>query len=263
MNRAIVQRAFGGEPLDVLELVEKEKPKASAGHVVVKLTARSIIPYDFVCIRQADLECFRDQQPVTGIDGCGIVDEVGEGVTKYKIGDRVIPILLWKYLYGKGQGSWQDYIEVAEDDIIPCPETIPDEVAAQLLMTECALYGSFMDLEIPQGEWFLQTAANSNFGRQIIQLAKHRGIKTINIVRRDNVIEALKALGADEVINFTKEDVISKVKEITGGKGVYAAHDAIAGTLSKAISSFLSSLIEFIIYHLNFPQFIRYGKHYF
>jgi NADPH:quinone reductase-like Zn-dependent oxidoreductase len=71
----------------------------------------------------------------------------------------------------------------------------------------------------------------------LIQLAKHWGIKTINIVRRAEQKEELKALGADEVISTDNEDVATRVKEITGGKLAYAAVDAVGGTLTKQVTA--------------------------
>jgi NADPH:quinone reductase-like Zn-dependent oxidoreductase len=71
----------------------------------------------------------------------------------------------------------------------------------------------------------------------VIQLAKHWGIKTINVVRRAEQKEELKALGADEVISTDNEDVATRVKEITGGKLAYAVIDAVAGTLTKQVTA--------------------------
>ncbi|KAI5071428.1 hypothetical protein GOP47_0013679 [Adiantum capillus-veneris] len=75
------------------------------------------------------------------------------------------------------------------------------------------------------------------YSAEVIQLAKYKGFKTINLVRRDDVKEELKALGADEVINTTTEDVVMRVKEITGGKLAYGSIDSIAGPLSKIVAA--------------------------
>jgi NADPH:quinone reductase-like Zn-dependent oxidoreductase len=99
------------------------------------------------------------------------------------------------------------------------------------------VYGILTDLKVPKGEYVLQTAAGSVLGRYLIQLAKHWGIKTINIVRRAEQKEELKALGADEVISTDNEDVATRVKEITGGKLAYAALDAVAGILTKQVTA--------------------------
>jgi NADPH:quinone reductase-like Zn-dependent oxidoreductase len=116
------------------------------------------------------------------------------------------------------------------------PDSISDEVAAQFVINPWTLYGMLTDLKVPKGEYLLQTAAGSVLGRQVIQLAKHWGIKTINVVRRVEQKEELKALGADEVIcTNEEEDVATRVKEITRGKLAYGAIDPVAGTLTKQV----------------------------
>jgi trans-2-enoyl-CoA reductase len=88
---------------------------------------------------------------------------------------------------------------------------------------------------VPAGEYLLQTAAGSVLGRQVIQLARAAGIKTINTVRRREQVAELKALGADEVVCTADEDLVARVKEITGGRGAYAALDAVAGDGVEAV----------------------------
>jgi NADPH:quinone reductase-like Zn-dependent oxidoreductase len=103
-------------------------------------------------------------------------------------------------------------------------------------------------LQVPKGEYVIQSAAASVFGRMFIQLAKHKGIKTINLVRRDSQIEELKAIGADEVINYTKEDVVDRVKQLTGGKLAYAGIDCVCGDMTQVSTCplFSSSSSNFI-----------------
>ncbi|KAL2653311.1 hypothetical protein R1flu_021439 [Riccia fluitans] len=93
------------------------------------------------------------------------------------------------------------------------------------------------DIAVPKGQYLLQTAAGSVLGRQVIQLAKHKGIKTINLVRRSEQKAELEALGADEVICYTSEDVATRVKEITGNKLAYGALDAVGGELTKTVTA--------------------------
>ncbi|KAH9552828.1 hypothetical protein CY35_09G087300 [Sphagnum magellanicum] len=127
----------------------------------------------------------------------------------------------------------------------PVPKAEPGHVVVPITLRPVnptdllsILYGILTDLKVPKGEYVLQTAAGSVLGRQLIQLAKHWGIKTINIVRRAEQKEELKALGADEVLSTDEEeDVTTRVKEITGGKLAYAALDAVAGTLTKQVAA--------------------------
>ncbi|CAK9222438.1 unnamed protein product [Sphagnum troendelagicum] len=103
-------------------------------------------------------------------------------------------------------------------------------------------------LQVPKGEYVIQSAAASVTGRMFIQLAKHKGIKTVNLVRRDSQIEELKAIGADEVINYTKEDVVDRVKQLTGGKLAYAGIDCVCGDMTQLVASSVRTSGEVLLY---------------
>ena len=91
--------------------------------------------------------------------------QVGEGVLSFQKGERVVPVIYWNYLVSKGQGSWQDFIEVAEEDLVSIPESIPNETASLFIISPWTVYGLLWDLAIPKGEYLLQTAGGSVIGR--------------------------------------------------------------------------------------------------
>ena len=162
--------------------------------------------------------------------------QVGEGVTRLHKGQRVLPHIAVAML--TGNGSWQEYILLDEEWVWPLPHYITDEQAAQLVINPMTAYAMMREFgEVPKGEYLVQSAAGSTLGRQVIALAKHWGIKLINVVRRAEQKEELKALGADEVINSTDEDVVARVKEITAGKGAWGGLDAVAGTTTQTLAS--------------------------
>ena len=154
-------------------------------------------------------------------------------MTKVKPGQRVVPILTESLK--TGNGSWQQYVSVSEDSLWAVPDTVSDETAAQFVINPWTVYGMLSDLEVPKGEYLLQTAAGSVLGRQVVQLAKHWGIKTINVVRRAEQKEELFALGADEVICSSEEDIAAGVKQIAGTKLAWAALDAVGGEMTKKV----------------------------
>ncbi|KAJ7538634.1 hypothetical protein O6H91_11G057500 [Diphasiastrum complanatum] len=235
MNRAIGQRGFNAEnPESALELIEKPIPSAAPGYVVVHIKLRPINPTDLVTIRTGRIARYVEGTPTPGSEGYGIVHAVGEGVTKVNLGQRVVPFM-WEGLR-VGEGSWQEYVSVREDMLTAVPNSIPDEVAAQFVINPWTAYGMLIELGIPKGEYLLQTAAGSVIGRQIIQLAKHWGIRTINVIRRAEQTEELKELGADEVICSQTEDVISRVKAITSGRLAHGALDCVGGELTKSVT---------------------------
>ncbi|KAH9549253.1 hypothetical protein CY35_10G008300 [Sphagnum magellanicum] len=246
-NRAVVQ-TFDGNGL---EIVVRPKPIASPGNVVIRLTVRAVNPIDSLIIRENWLRNLADEHhyhPVIGSEGFGHITEVGEGVTKFKVNQRVVPILYWKYYLGKGEGAWQDYVEVAEEDVVHIPDSVSDDAAAQYLINPWTAYGLLSEIGVKEGEYLLQTAAASVIGRQVIQICKHLKIKTINVVRRDNVIPELKAIGADVVINSSTEDMVSRVKELTGGEGAFAAIDAVGGILTKSVGNSLRNGGRLFVY---------------
>lgn len=235
MYRCIVQNGYNSEdPEAMLELTERPVPEAAAGHVVVNVKLRPINPTDMVGVRSGRLTRFAKHPIAPGSEGYGVVHSVGNGVTKFEVGDRVVPFMWEGLLHGNG-GSWQEYVSVRENMLTAVPDSISDEVAAQFVINPWTVYGMLKDLAVPKEEYVLQTAAGSVLGRQVIQLAKHWAIRTINIVRRPEQKEELKLLGADEVICSTTEDIVARVKEITGKKLAYGSLDCVGGTLTKSV----------------------------
>jgi NADPH:quinone reductase-like Zn-dependent oxidoreductase len=152
----------------------------------------------------------------------GVIEHVGEDVLQWEIGQRVVPL--------QTNGTWQEYVLADAQTLIAVPDGIDDHAAAMVLANPTSAWLLLHnELKVPQNEWLLQNAANSAVGRFVIQLSKRAGIKTINVVRRRDVIDELHALGADEVLCEADEDVVTRVKDITGGKGVRYAIDSVAG----------------------------------
>ncbi|CAM6050344.1 unnamed protein product [Sphagnum compactum] len=234
-NRAVVLQTWVANNPDAgLALVTKPVPEAEPGQVVVHIILRPVNPTDLFPIRTQGYAHAKDGSFTPGSEGVGIVYDVGEGVTTVVKGQRVVPFVQVENLR-KGQGTWQEYVAVRGDLLWVVPDSISDFAAAQFVINPWTVHGMLSDLQIPKGEYVLQTAAGSALGRQLIKLAKHWDIKTINLVRRKEQKEELKALGADEVISTNDEDVVTRVKEITGGKLAYGGLDAVAGELTKQV----------------------------
>lgn len=200
--------------------------------VLVRLRCRPVNSADIWAMQGRNM-AFTKKRPATpGEEGMGTVEATGSKVTSCKVGDRVVPILNEYFL--QGEGSWQEFVKVDEGTILKVPSEISDEVAAQALINPWTVLGILDTLQVPKGEYVLQAAAGLALGQQFIQYARHKAIKTINLIRkRSEKLEAeLKALGADEIIAFEEEDTQGRVMEITGGKGVYAAIDPVGRTMS-------------------------------
>jgi NADPH:quinone reductase-like Zn-dependent oxidoreductase len=218
--RAVRFSTFG-DPADVLTLEELPMPQPGPGQVLVRLRARPINPSDLFQIRGKYGRLPR--LPATpGMEGAGVIEALGEGVKQVQVGQQVVPLV--------AGGTWQEYLVVDAASLLPVPADLGEREAAMLLANPTTAWLLLHDvLRVEPGAWVLQNAANSAVGYFVIQLCRHAGYRTINVVRRRDVVDDLRAAGADEVICEADEDVVARVREITGGKGVRYALDAVAG----------------------------------
>lgn len=213
-----IQFEITGKPADILHVIEKETPQLGPGEVRVRVMASPINPSDIMFVQ--NLYGIRPILPsAAGFEGMGVIDAVGEGVS-LSVGQRVS---------FTGLGTWGEMVIVHQKSLIPVPDAMPDEVAAQLFVNPFTAYAMVEDANVPEGGWLMLTAATSAFGKMVIQLCKMRGIKTIGTVRRDDFNEELRALGLTEIINTETQDMVKRVKEITGGQGVAVVLDAVSG----------------------------------
>jgi NADPH:quinone reductase len=169
-----------------------------------------------------------------GLEGAGVVESVGEGVDSVAPGRRVVPMQL-------APGTWAERLVVPSARLVPVPDEVSDEVACQLVVNPLTAWVMLVEeLDVRPGEWLLQDAAGSTLGRVVLQLARARNFRTINVVRREEQAEELRALGADEVLVTGRDDVAERVRAITGGAGVAKAIDAVGGETGAELARALA-----------------------
>ncbi len=231
-----------GNPAEVLRVEDMPQPEPGADQVLVRLRARSINPSDLLTVR--GLYGSLPQLPATpGLEGMGEVAAVGDGVKHLRPGQRVIPLGV--------QGTWQDYLLASSAQLIPIPDSISDQTAAQFVVNPLTAWiMTIEELALKPGEWLLQTAAGSTLGRIVLQIAALRGFKTINVVRRREQVDELKTLGADEVICTDDEDISERIKEITGKAGLTKAIDAVGGQTGATVMNSLGRGGVMLVYGL-------------
>lgn len=198
--KAIVYCDFG--PPDVLKLAEIEKPVPNDDQVLVKVHAASVNPYDwhfmrgipFVMRMSAGLR--KPQDPRIGGDMAGQIEAVGKNVTRFKPGDEV---------YGVCHGSWAEYC-VVKSSVALKPDNMSFEQAASVPVAAVTALQALRDTgKVQPGQKVLINGASGGVGTFAVQIAKSLGANVTGVCSTRNV-EMVRSLGADQVIDYTKED---------------------------------------------------------
>ena len=197
-------------------------PAPATRQVLIRVLAAPINP--------ADLNVFegtygvKPPLPVTGgIEGVGVIVETGQQV--------IAPMR---------RGWWSTIRLLDKEDLIAVPDDIPRDVAAMLTINPPTAYRMLHDfISLQPGEWIIQNAANSGVGRAVIQIARQRGWRTVNVVRRRELIEELRGEGADVVV--TDEIPLSRqIAALTGGAPVRLGLNAVGGENARQIAKSLA-----------------------
>ena len=216
-----------GEPTEVLRVVDVPIPRPGINQVLIRMQVRPVHPSDLSII-QGRYGALPALPASPGLEGVGVIAALGEGVQGFHVGQRVVPFNSW--------GSWQEYVIVDASRLLLVPDTISDEVAAQLTVNPMSAWIMLtQELQVERGEWLVQTAANSTVGRLVLQLTQLLGVKTMNVVRRREQVQELLNAGADEVICSADENVVERIAQITGSTGVGKAMDSVAGQIGADV----------------------------
>ena len=220
-----------GNPADVLHVESRPWPTPGAGEVIVKMRAAPINPAD---LNQIEGKYpVRAELPATpGFEGAGIVAEVDRDVTNVNAGALVI--------LPHNAGTWRDALAVKADELVVVPAGIEPVHAAMLKinpMTAWRLLHDYVDLA--RGDWLIQNAANSAAGRAVIQIAHELGYKTVNVVRRSELIGELRAEGGDVVL-VDSENLRHEVQDAIGGPPIRLGLNAVGGESALRLANCLA-----------------------
>ncbi|MDE3739939.1 zinc-dependent alcohol dehydrogenase family protein [Pseudomonas resinovorans] len=220
----------GPVPQDVIEAVEFELPPVGAGQALVKVLAAPINPSDVLTLT-GEYGMLPPLPAIGGNEGVGEVVEVAADVTNLKPGQTVLlPV---------GCGTWRTHLIADAKQLIPLPSADPKQLA-MLTVNPPTAYLMLRDfVELQAGDWVIQNAANSGVGSYLIQLAKIRGLKTINVVRRDSAVAGVQAEGGDVVL-VDGPDLPKRVREVTGGSPVKLGIDAVGGASTDHLAASLA-----------------------
>lgn len=206
-------------PPEKLVVQELPVPEPGKGEVRIHMQAAGVNFPDALIIQ--NLYQFKPPLPFSpGGEASGYVDAVGEGVTRFKIGDRVIAMI--------GNGAFREFFCADESRVLPMAEGMPFDVAAGFTMTYGTSHHALKQrARLQPGETLLVLGAAGGVGLTAVELGKVMGAKVIAAASSDDKLALCREYGADETINYSTEDLKDRVKALTGGRGVDVIYDPV------------------------------------
>ncbi|SCF35076.1 NADPH2:quinone reductase [Micromonospora purpureochromogenes] len=212
-----------GEPRDVLRLVDVADPEPGPGQLVVRvLAAPANFPDVLMCRGEYQV---RPELPFTpGVELCGEVVALGEGVDGFAVGDRVLGGATLPY------GGFAEFALLAAAATFPAPAELDDAEAASLYIGyQTGWFGLHRRAGLRAGETLLVHAAAGGVGSAAVQLGKAAGARVIGVVGGPEKAAVARALGADVVVDRREADFVEVVKAETGGRGADVVYDPVGG----------------------------------
>lgn len=221
--KAVLCKEYG-LPEDLV-IEEVESPRAGRGEVVIKVKACGVSFPDTLII-QGKYQ-FKPPMPFSpGGELAGIVQEVGPGVEHIKAGDHVIAFTGW--------GGYAQEVVTEASRIIAMPDNMDFATAAIFIMTYGTSHYALKDrAHLKAGETLLVLGAAGGVGLAAVELGKVIGARVIAAASSDEKLAICQRYGADEVINYTTEDLKDRIKELTGGNGVDVIYDPVGGKYAE------------------------------
>jgi mitochondrial enoyl-[acyl-carrier protein] reductase / trans-2-enoyl-CoA reductase len=229
----------GPVPQAVIEAVAFERPVLAQGQALVAVLAAPINPSDVLTLT-GQYGILPPLPAVGGSEGVGRVVELGPDTQGPAVGQTV--------LLPAGSGTWATHVVVPAARLLPLPNDADPRQLAMLAVnppTASLLLSDFAKLEA--GDWVIQNGANSGVGSYLVQLAKLRGLKTVNVVRRDSAVAGVQAQGGDVVL-VDGDDLAERVKAATGGAAIKLGVDCVGGKATMRLAATLAESATVVNY---------------
>lgn len=236
--RTITHPTFG-EPQDVLTVEDHELPQPGPGQVRLRILLSPIHNHDLWTVRGT--YGYKPELPArAGTEAVGIVDALGADVEGLAVGQRVAT--------GGSFGAWADYVTTPAAGLIPVPDSVSDEAAAQLVAMPFSAISLLESLHLEAGDWLVQNAANGAVGRMVAQLAGARGVNVIGLVRRAEGVEELRSQGIERVVATSVDGWRDEVAALTGGAPIKVGVESVGGKSAGEVLSLLAENGELVVF---------------
>jgi trans-2-enoyl-CoA reductase len=221
----------GPVPQDVIHAVEFPEPVLMQGQALVEVLAAPINPSDVLTLT-GQYGMLPPLPAVGGGEGVGRIAALGPDTKGPAIGQTVLlPV---------GCGTWATHVVASAATLMPLPNEADPKQLSMITVnppTAALLLSDFATLQA--GDWVIQNTANSGVGGYLVQLAKLKGIKTVNVVRRESAVAGVLAQGGDVVL-VDGDDLAARVKEAVSSAAIRLAVDAVGGMGTERVASCLS-----------------------
>lgn len=229
--------AFGSHPPALrVEFLPAREP--APGEVVLGMLAAPVNPADLNVIEGTYGEL--PELPATiGNEGCGEILKIGADVQGWNVGDLALPLQ---------QGTWASEMRLPAGALIPLPRGVDPLQAAMLGVNPATAWRMLHDFTtLREGDWIVQNAANSGVGRAVIQLARALGLRTLNVVRRAELIDELLGIGADVVV-AEETDLRTHADSLCGSVRPKLGLNAVGGASALNIANALAPDATLVTY---------------
>ncbi|MBS3177833.1 MULTISPECIES: zinc-binding dehydrogenase [unclassified Pseudoclavibacter] len=236
--RTITHPTFG-EPQDVLTVEEQELPQPGPGEVRLRILLSPIHNHDLWTVRGT--YGFKPELPArAGTEAVGVVDAIGSDVEGLSVGQRVAT--------GGSFGAWAEYVTTPAAGLIPVPDSVPDESAAQLVAMPFSAISLLESLGLESGDWLVQNAANGAVGRMVAQIAAARGVNVVGLVRRSEGVDELREQGIERIVATNVDGWRDEVEAITGGAPIKVGIESVGGKSAGEVLSLLAENGELVVF---------------
>jgi NADPH:quinone reductase len=221
--KAVLCKQWG--PPESLVLEEVPSPKAGKNQVIVSVKSCGVNFPDTLII-QGKYQFKPDMPFSPGGEVAGVVKEVGEGVSQVKAGDRVIAFTGW--------GGYAEEVIAPSEKLIAIPDGMDFKTASAFVMTYGTSHHALKDRgELKPGETLLVLGAAGGVGLAAVEIGKALGARVIAAASSDDKLAVCKEHGADELINYSTQDLRARINELTDKKGVDVTYDPVGGDLAE------------------------------
>src|ERR1700704_6566409 len=243
-----LQLVAHGEPSDVIELKALPEPALGQEDVLISMEAAPINPSDFLYVRGT--YGVRPAFPSSvGAEGVGRVIKIGSKVDVALQGKRVLILPTYE------QGTWADQVVAPVRNIVPMSdEADPLQLSMIGINPATAYLVLNRYVSLMPGDWIGQTAANSAMGQYIIKFAKLAGVKTLNVVRREEAADQVRQFGGDRVV-LQGDNLQKDIEDALGGKKLSLVLDTVGGTPVGDLAKSLATGGSVVVYAMQSGQF--------